>query len=85
MKSEKVQYDAEHQSVRISHRELFHLSFPISAESKISNSSFSPGLPEFRILPDFRHFALQIGTYRYYSKNELFLGGGRQSSAVKDN
>ena len=43
------------------------------------------GLPEFRILPDFRHFALQIDTYRYYFKNELFLGGWRQSSAVKDN
>ena len=24
-------------------------------------------------VPDFRHFALQIGTYRYYSKNAFFF------------
>ena len=31
--------------------------------------------PETRAprVPDFRHFALQIGTYRYYSKNAFFL------------
>ena len=31
------------------------------------------GLPELRILPDFRHFALQIGTNQYYSKHAFFL------------
>ena len=44
----------------------------LSQSPHVLNAHLS-GLPEFRILTDFRHFTLQIGTHRYYSKNAFFL------------